>query len=186
VAQVLECITDTTDTKNLERTLREKEHYLQSVLDASNDAIFVNDAETGRFIDVNRAMCDMYGYTREEALRALRGRPEPGSAAVFPERPWSGCAGRAKPGRRPSPGWPGEKNGSLFWAEVSIRFTVLGGANRFVVMVRDTTQRKQAEEALAQTNEELQASIEELRPSTRSSSPPKRPCAPARACTTTS
>ena len=32
-----------------------------------NDAIFVHDAATGEILDVNRKMCEMYGYSVEEA-----------------------------------------------------------------------------------------------------------------------
>ena len=32
----------------------------------ANDAIFIHDLNTGRVLDANRKMCDMYGYTVEE------------------------------------------------------------------------------------------------------------------------
>ncbi len=40
------------------------------MIDSVSDAIFVHDAETGRILDVNRRMCEMYGLTRDEAIGA--------------------------------------------------------------------------------------------------------------------
>ena len=51
-----------------------------------NDAISVHDIETGLVVDVNRKMCEMYGYTREETFRLLDRRGECGQGRRFAER----------------------------------------------------------------------------------------------------
>ena len=137
----------------MERALHENLDYLQAVLDSTNDALFVNDADTGQIIDVNRRMCELYGYTREEALRL------PISDLSQGEPPYSQAEALAwlVKAREIGPQtieWQAKrKDGQLFWAEVSIRFARFGSANRFVVMVRDITDRKQVEQSLRESQQ---------------------------------
>lgn len=53
------------------RNLREREEELglfRTLIDASNDSVYVIDGQTGQFIDVNRRACDLLGYERAELL----------------------------------------------------------------------------------------------------------------------
>lgn len=59
---------DITERKQTELALAESEGRFREIFNTVNDAIFIHDAETGRIIDVNRRMCEMYGVTHEEAL----------------------------------------------------------------------------------------------------------------------
>jgi PAS domain S-box-containing protein len=45
---------------------REKLQLFRTLLDHSDDSIFVIDAETGRLVDVNETACQRLGYAREE------------------------------------------------------------------------------------------------------------------------
>lgn len=46
---------------------RAPETDYRAIFDAANDAIFVHDLKTGRILDVNHKMSEMYGYEVEEA-----------------------------------------------------------------------------------------------------------------------
>ena len=54
----------------------------RAIFDAMSDAILIHEASTGEILEVNRGMCEMFGYTPEEArqlkVTALCGG-EPGS-----------------------------------------------------------------------------------------------------------
>ncbi|MBU0704056.1 MAG: PAS domain S-box protein, partial [Chloroflexi bacterium] len=52
-----------------EEALRASEENYRAIFNAANDAIFIHHMETGDILDVNDKMCEMYGYTREEARR---------------------------------------------------------------------------------------------------------------------
>jgi PAS domain S-box-containing protein len=60
---------DITEAKLVEKALRESEERFRTIFNAVSDAIFVQDLATGAIIDVNQRMCDMYGYTHDEALQ---------------------------------------------------------------------------------------------------------------------
>ena len=49
------------------RTARSEERF-RTIFASVNDAIMVNDADTGTILDVNQRMCEMFGYTRGELL----------------------------------------------------------------------------------------------------------------------
>lgn len=53
------------------------------------------------------------------------------------------------------------KDGTLFWAEVSTRFSVIGGKNRFVVIVHNIDKRKQMETALLQSQKDYKKLFED-------------------------
>lgn len=58
---------DITDRKEAEDELRESRHFLDSIINAIDDPIFVKDEEH-RWIDMNSKFCDFVGHSREELL----------------------------------------------------------------------------------------------------------------------
>ena len=62
-----------TERKKAEEELRATKEFYQVLCDSLNDAVFVDDAKTGKIIYVNRRMCEMYGYNYEEALTVAIG-----------------------------------------------------------------------------------------------------------------
>ena len=139
-------------TKELQKSadqLRENKEYLQAVLDSAGDAVIVNDAETGQIIDVNQRMVDLYGYSYEEALQVNFGTLSQG-APPFSQAEALAWLRKAQLGGPQTFEWLSRhKDGQTFWGEVKISSAVIGNADRFVIAVRDITQRKQIEEQLA-------------------------------------
>ena len=116
------------------------------MLDSSNDAFFVHDAHTLNILDVNQRMCELYGYTREEAKHVTiedisQGQP-----------PWSQTEAVVwlQKARQIGPQtfeWLAKrKNGELFWSEVSLRFALFDTGERYVVTIRDISHRKRSDE----------------------------------------
>lgn len=58
---------DITRRKQTELALADHEHFLQAVVQTTQDGFFIADAEL-RFLDVNDAYCRMTGYSRDELL----------------------------------------------------------------------------------------------------------------------
>lgn len=138
--------------------LRHSEERFHTIYDSLNDAIFIHDAETGCILDVNETACRFYGYGREELLNI--GLQQLGTG----EAPYSGAEAltwiqRCAEGTPQTFEWiTTTRYSSRLWVEVSMRRATIEGENRIVVMVRDISERKRAEEQLGQQ----QAQLEEL------------------------
>jgi two-component system cell cycle sensor histidine kinase/response regulator CckA len=139
-----------------ENALRASREYLATVFDSINDALFVHDAQTGTVIDVNRRVCEMYGFSsREEALsvdlESLCAATPPYALADGKE--WMRKAFTEGP---QSFEWHARHHdGHLFWVETNIRKVKIGTDDRLIVTVRDITDRKRAETERAALQEQL-------------------------------
>ena len=148
--------------ENLEkshRALYESEERFRTIFNAVNDAIFVHDLDTGAILYVNSGMCEMYGYSREEACRLDV------EALSLGESPYSQQEAliwikKAK-GEPQIFEWRAKrKSGDLFWVEVTMRRARIGDRNRLLVVIRDITKRRQAEEELAKHRDHLEELVE--------------------------
>ena len=126
--------------------LRTSEMRFAAIFNAVGEAIFVHDAATGRILDVNQRMCEMYGYTREEAL----GLDIDATGANTPPYTRNEALARIQAAVAGIPqvfDWLARaKDGRLFWVEISLRPARIGDADRLIAVVRDISERKKAEE----------------------------------------
>lgn len=127
--------------------LRASEMRFAAIFNAVGEAIFVYDCETSKIIDVNLRMCEMYGYTREEAIGNYSGtfssgvHPYTVSEAIAKTR-------TATAGTPQVFDWHARaKDGRIFWVEISMRLSRIGDNDRLIAVVRDIRERKQMEEA---------------------------------------
>lgn len=145
--RMLGTIQDITERKRIEERLAEREGIYQAVFNATNDAMFVHQAD-GRIIDVNDRTCVLFGCDRALALvldieRMSLGQP-----------PYSSAEARARIQRAIVEGpqvftWRSRRfDGSLFWSEVSLRACAIAGEQRVIASVRDISDRVRAEEAM--------------------------------------
>ena len=120
------------------------------------------DVDTGAILDVNEKMCEMYGYIREEVLRADIGLLSAGEPpyAIHNALEWISKAAQGEPQFFE---WKAKhKDGHLFWIDVKMRRVTISGVDRLLVAVTDITMRKQAEERLISANKQLEDIIEFL------------------------
>ena len=148
----------------LAEALRESEERRCAVLQTAKDAIISIDSR-GNIISWNRGAQVIFGYTEEEILgKAI--------TILMPERFrddfWEGMA-HMSAGEGPDyKSWMNEflglrKDGSVFPTEVSLAEWKTRKDTFYTSIVRDITERKQAEEELKETNERLDLQNEELR-----------------------
>jgi len=161
LSQVIWLSEDITEKKKSEELLIASERNYREIFNATNDAIFVHDTETGKIIDVNPAMCEMFGYPYDEALTlsvetvSTANPPYTNAEALK----WILKAGTEGPQRFE---WHSKnKNGELFWVEVNLKKASIGGKDRILAVVRDINERKKAEEALIESRIEYLTLFEE-------------------------
>jgi PAS domain S-box-containing protein len=125
----------------------------RNLLDRSNDAIFVNDPETGRFLNVNEKACSSLGYDRERLL----GLTTLDIEARFSNRAaWDDHVSEVKrKGHLILEGQNKRRDGTLFPVEVNVTYLTSGGQDYMVAVSRDITERKKLLEQLEHLNRRL-------------------------------
>ena len=139
-----------TERKQAEEALK----LFRMLIDRSNDAIEIMDMETGRFLDVNEKGCLDLGYSREEFLALSVFDIDP----IVDQSKFRGIGEELrKSGSLLWEGYHRRKNGSTFPVEVNIKYVQLD-RDYMITVVRDITERKQAEEKLKESERFLNES----------------------------
>ena len=146
---MMESVWAIVERKKAEDALRESEERYRAFFESSIDAIFITTPDGG-IEAANAAACQMFGMTEEELIK--RGR----SAIIDPSDP------RLKPAleeRDRTGRFRGElnfkrKDGTIIPVDDSnVVFTGRDGKLKTVMILRDITERKRAEEALRESEQ---------------------------------
>jgi len=148
---------DVTDRKRIEQDLRQSESRTRAIIDSANDAFIAIDP-AGTIRDWNPQAEAIFGWTREQALgRSL-------AETIIPERyreaHTEGVHRFVRTGEGPVLNNRLEMtalhlDGHLFPVELTVSPIRLGRSYIFSAFIRDITERKRAEEALARQTDEL-------------------------------
>lgn len=123
----------------------------RAVFDAVSDAILIHDVATEEILEVNRGMCEMFGYTPEEA-RQLKVTALCGGGLGSQLEPALSLLAKAAAGSPQVFEWQArDRAGRFFWVEVHLKPIRFGGRDRVLVVLRDIDRRKQAEKALKES-----------------------------------
>ena len=151
------------ERKRVEATLRASEERFRILVENVKDYAIVGLDPRGRILTWNAGAEAINGYRAEEIVGQHFSRFYPQEEI---DRGWPDeeLATAAAEGRVEDEGWRIRKDGSRFWANVTI--TALRDASGelfgFSKVSRDLTERKHAEEKLAASNEQLQRTNREL------------------------
>jgi PAS domain S-box-containing protein len=134
---------------------RSEENY-RTIFESSYDGIVVFNPETGSILDANEKFCQIFGLSRiaisEISFNQLSLAEYPYTEIEFYQR-----IKEAKTGEIQRFEWRSkEHSGHVFWSEIILKRTGLGGKERILGIVRDIRDRKQAEEQLQQAAEAAQ------------------------------
>jgi formate hydrogenlyase transcriptional activator len=153
--------TDITERKRTQEALRQGEEGFRFLVEGVRDyAIFALDAE-GRVATWNIGAERMKGYSSQEILgRHFSLFYEP--CDIESGMPEHALKEATATGHFEDEGWRARKDGSRFWGNVIV--TALkdeaGQLQGFVIVTRDTSERKHAEEALRASKERFQRYFE--------------------------
>ena len=140
-----------------DEALRASEASYRAIFEASEDAIFVHDMDTGAILDVNKKACEVYGYSYDEMRNIDVGSLSSGEPPYTQEEAGK-LIGRAVAGEHMRFDWHRKnKDGSLHWDEVNVKRASIGGTDRVLAFTREITERKIAEERLRASEEQYRA-----------------------------
>ncbi|MFX1518273.1 MAG: PAS domain S-box protein, partial [Promethearchaeota archaeon] len=143
---VLVLSTDITERKRVEEELQQSEEKYSNLFHYSNDAIFLHDLD-GNIIDINEKTLELFGYTKSELI--LISIPSLHPAESIETSDWA-FKTISKEGFVNFEIDFIKKGGEVFPAEVSSSLFEIRGKKVIQGIVRDITERKQAEQALRQ------------------------------------
>lgn len=139
--------------------LRESENYLKVLFEQAADAIFVSNLD-GSLIKVNKQACQSIGYTDDEMLKlsvsdvdATTPSPElfdRFAQNLSPDHPITTESAHRR------------KDGSIFPVEIRIALLQTHSGLQLLGIVRDITERRQAEKALRASLEEKTVLLKEV------------------------
>jgi PAS domain S-box-containing protein len=136
-----------------EEALRDSENRLQSFFNATFEAALIHDQ--GKIIDVNHAAETLFGYSSKQLIGMM-------ATQLAPEEVRNLLIELIKyPQDQPVEVMGLRKDGSTFIGEITGKSILYQGRPARVVGIRDVTQRKQAEAALAALNANLEQQVEE-------------------------
>lgn len=148
---VLGVATDITERKQTEKALRQTEERYRLLFDSNPLPMWVYDRESFEFLAVNEAAVSHYGYSRDEFLsmtiKDIRSAEDVETLLdnLSDERGFN-SAGTWKHRK---------KDRSIIDVEIISHPLSFGGRNAKLVLANDVTERKRAEEALRDTEEQL-------------------------------
>ncbi|MFA6499242.1 MAG: PAS domain S-box protein [Desulfurivibrionaceae bacterium] len=142
--------------------LRASEMRFAAIFNAVGEAIFVHDATTGKILDVNQRMCELFACSREEAINSEAGAFSSGVPPYTAE----GAFARVQVAVVGTPqifDWQARAlDGRIFWVEVSLRLARIGDDDRLIAVVRDISERKKSEEHIARLAAAIEQAAEDI------------------------
>jgi len=156
---ILSIARDVTERKKTEEALRESEERFQSAIENLPHGVSIHDLE-GRFLLVNKAFCELTGYTRDELLDMRVGKLDPESLTRNDRKKfWSKLQ---KGGFARFESTHHRKDGSEYPAEIYISAITLKGEPMIVGIAHNITERKKALGKLRESEEKYRNLYESM------------------------
>ncbi len=141
---------DITERERAEQALRDSEQNFRAIFSTVRESIFVTELETGKFVEVNPSGCQMFGYSRDELIGADIGMISSGEPPYTLNDALKQRHGNLTDETTEFDWHCRKRDGTLFWAAVSLERGMFRGRERIFATLWDVTERKKAEDTILQ------------------------------------
>lgn len=147
----------TTERENAQ-ALKTTENAYRTIFNAANDALFILDPASGIIIDCNRQASAIFARPRETLIGTTPVQLTPPDQPNFGMTQAHQRIQAAMTGEAQRFEWLcGRPDNSTFWGEVNLRSVDINGRTRLLAVVRDTTERKEAEQRIIEAQHAAEA-----------------------------
>ena len=152
---------DITVRKQAEETLKESEQKFKTIFDKASDGMFLVDLETRKFLMCNAMCLQTLGYAQEEFLNLEISdiHPKDDLPLVFEQ---IAKFMKGEEGVRHDLRFR-RKDGSFFFSDLSPSLVTLAGKKFILIVYKDISERKKAEEMLQRQAHDLGERVKELK-----------------------
>lgn len=152
---VIGVIQDITDIHKAEQTLLQSESSFRAIFNGVSDAIFLQSAHSHEILSVNEKAKEMFGYTDEE-VHTLTAENLSAGYPPYTQREANEFFRSAEDGKIVTFEWLAKhRNNTTFWVEISIKKSLIGDVEYFLVLVRNIQERKHAEDEKQKLQQQL-------------------------------
>ena len=145
------------ENRKTEKALLDSEKGYREIFNSTDEAIFIHDALDGSVLDVNNAAIKMFGFSSKEHVLVTEIQEMSSGVYPYDGKVASEKLRKAATGITQNFEWYARRfNGELFWTEVSLRKSTIGGEDRVLAVIRDVSERKRAELALKESERRYQ------------------------------
>jgi len=152
---------DLTERNRVEAELRSSEQRFRGLFEQATDGIFLISADTAEIVDVNTFGAERLGYDREEMIgmkvTEINPPEEPPAIRERMERQKAGETITFETSHQ-------RRDGSWMPVEITSRLVSYGGGQLLQAIVRDITERKQAEAELRASEEKFRTIVTNSQP----------------------
>ena len=150
---------DVTERKRSEEALKRSAERFRRLFEQASDAFFIHDFNDGKILEANECACRNLGYTRDELLELNVSDIE---ISHTPETIVEICTRAEKGSPVIVEGVQRRKDGSTFPVEISLGMLQDEDPTLLLAIVRDTTERKQTQEALRESEGRFSTMFEHM------------------------
>jgi PAS domain S-box-containing protein len=141
--------------------ISENERSYREIFNSTNEAIFIHNASNGEIYDVNEVMLKLYGFKSKDAVLSISVKDISARNDIETQKKAQELIRRAVEEGPQVFEWESRKtNGELFYSEISLKSTEIGGEGRVLAVVRDITDRKNMEHKIQESEERYRTLVE--------------------------
>ena len=132
--------------KERDRALSQNEEQYRSIFNATGDAMFIHDADSGKILATNDRVGPMFGYNDTELPEDLNiSQISSGKPPYTQDNANQLIQEAVSKGSQMFTWQCANADGSLFWVEVALTHASIAGESRVIAAVRDISERKESE-----------------------------------------